>query len=212
MKLRAVFFDIGETLVDETAFWAAWADFLRISHLTFFATLGAVIERGEDHRRVFEILAPEFTPERELEARAAGAHHMLTKEDLYPDALACVGGLKQAGYLVGAAGNHVTEIADRLASYLPLDVVSSSEQLGVEKPSPAFFVSLASLAGVEPSEAAYVGDRLDNDVLPAKQAGLVGVFIRRGPWGLLHAMRLEVGAADLRIDSLSDLPRQLRGL
>lgn len=206
MSVRAVFFDVGETLVDETAFWTAWADWLGIPRLTFFAVLGAVIERGEDHRRVFEILAPDFTPERELEARAGGAHHRLAKEDLYPDALRCVERLKGEGYIVAAAGNHVAEIAERLPRYLPLHIVSSSEQLGVEKPSAEFFVRLASLAGLEPSQAAYVGDRLDNDVLPAKRAGMVAVFIRRGPWGCLHAMRPEVDLADIRIESLDELP------
>ncbi len=34
-----------------------------------------------------------------------------------------------------------------------------------------------------PSEVLYVGDRLDNDVLPAKSAGMQAVLIRRGPWG-----------------------------
>ncbi|MGH9098837.1 MAG: HAD hydrolase-like protein, partial [Acidimicrobiales bacterium] len=40
-------------------------------------------------------------------------------------------------------------------------------------------------------QVAYVGDRLDNDVLPAKAAGMFAVFIRRGPWGHLHARRAE---------------------
>ena len=35
-------------------------------------------------------------------------------------------------------------------------------------------------------ELAYVGDRVDNDVLPAAAAGLVAVHVRRGPWGRLQ--------------------------
>ena len=36
--------------------------------------------------------------------------------------------------------------------------------------------------GLRPEQVAYVGDRLDNDVLPAKVAGMFAVFLRRGPW------------------------------
>jgi len=57
-----------------------------------------------------------------------------------------------------------------------------------------------------------VGDRLDNDALPAQRVGMVGVFISRGPWGLLHSTRPEVELADARIESLVELPDLLRGL
>ena len=93
-----------------------------------------------------------------------------------------------------------------------MDCVTTSESLGAEKPSLEFFVKLASLAGVEPSEAAYVGDRVDNDVIPAKEAGMVAVFIRRGLWAYLHATRPEVELADARIDSLEELPTILARL
>ena len=48
--------------------------------------------------------------------------------------------------------------------------------------------------------------------LPAVDAGMAGVFIRRGPWGWLHAARPEVSRATARIDSLTELPGLLRGL
>ncbi|MGH9006167.1 MAG: HAD family hydrolase, partial [Acidimicrobiales bacterium] len=59
-------------------------------------------------------------------------------------------------------------------------------------------------------QVAYVGDRLDNDVLPAKAAGMFAVFIRRGPWGHLHARRAEAACADVRIDSLAELITAIR--
>ena len=64
--------------------------------------------------------------------------------------------------------------------------------------------------GFAPDETAYVGDRLDNDVLPAVDAGMTGVFIRRGPWGIIHAQRPEVERATHRIGSLDELPPLLR--
>ena len=44
--VRAVVFDLGETLVDETRVWGEWADTLGIPRLTFFAVLGSDDRRG----------------------------------------------------------------------------------------------------------------------------------------------------------------------
>ena len=87
---------------------------------------------------------------------------------------------------------------------LPADIVTSSDGVGVRKPDPAFFERLVELAGVAASEVAYVGDRVDNDVLPALTVGLVAVHCRRGPWGRLRPT--PEGA--IGIDSLAELPRR----
>lgn len=93
---------------------------------------------------------------------------------------------------------------------LSADFVATSGTWGVTKPDLEFFRRLAHEAGVVPQQIAYVGDRLDNDALPAKQAGMVGIFIRRGPWGFIHATWPEVKRADATIDSLDELPQLLR--
>lgn len=51
----------------------------------------------------------------------------------------------------------------------------------------------------------YVGDRIDNDILPARFAGLRTALIRRGPWGHIHARRAEAELADLQLNSLAQL-------
>lgn len=212
MAVRAVFLDVGETLVDETRSWAAWADWLGVPHLTFFAVLGGVIERGEHHLRAFELIRPEFDYEREEAARAAtGVPAGFEPADLYPDAIPCLEALRAEGYLIGVAGNQTARFAASIRELgLPVDLVASSATWGVAKPSPAFFARVAETAGMAPSEIAYVGDRLDNDVLPAVAAGMVGIFLRRGPWGFLHAERPEAARAHVRLDSLLDLPTALR--
>jgi hypothetical protein len=40
-------------------------------------------------------------------------------------------------------------------------------------------------------------------------AGMLAVFLRRGPWGYLHALRPEAAEAGLRIESLAELPEAL---
>jgi len=203
VTVRAVFFDVGETIVDETVLWTWWADRFSIPRFTFFAVFGSLIERGEDHRRIFEI----FGIERDGSWPGFGIEH------LYPDALGCLRSLRDAGYRLGLVGNTSTQIEEILKTLgLPVDVIGSSEAWRVSKPDPAFFARVAEEAGCAPGEVAYVGDRLDNDVLPAVDIGMVGVFIRRGPWGVLHATRPDVARATLRIESLAELPDLLRGL
>jgi phosphoglycolate phosphatase-like HAD superfamily hydrolase len=199
--VEAVFFDVGETIVDETVFWTWWADHFGIPRFTFFAVFGALIERAEDHRRIFDI----FGVERD------GSWPGFGIDDLYPDALPCLRELKQSGLRLGLVGNTSEQIEDILRTLdLPVDVIGSSERWRVEKPSPAFFERVVTEAGAPASRVAYVGDRLDNDVLPAVDAGMIGVFLRRGPWGWLHAASPDASRATLRIDSLAELPGALR--
>ena len=210
--LRAVFFDLGETLVDETRQWSAWADRVGVPRLTLFALLGAVIERGQDHRTVFDLLSTGMDPEGGTGAKEATTIPWdIRPEDLYPDARPCLEALRAEGYRLGVAGNQPRRTEASVSELgLPVDLVLSSDTLGAAKPAREFFEELARRAGVAPEESAYVGDRLDNDVLPARDAGMLGVFLRRGPWGLLHAGRPEAAHADLRIDSLNELPLALR--
>jgi FMN phosphatase YigB (HAD superfamily) len=92
---------------------------------------------------------------------------------------------------------------------LPVDMIASSAGWGVEKPAPGFFERLVGESGFKAPEIVYVGDRLDNDVLPAVAAGMHGVFVRRGPWGLVHARWREVSKAHAVIDALDELPSLL---
>ena len=168
--------------------------------------LGAAIERGDDHLEALRTFRPGFDLEAERRARAAaGVPDEPRPEDLYPDALPCLAAVKAAGLTVGAVGNTGVEMERFLRSLETLDVVASSASLGVAKPAPGFFAAVARLAGAAPGRIAYVGDRVDNDILPARAAGMVAVHVRRGPWGHLHALRPEAAAADLRIESLDEL-------
>ena len=62
------------------------------------------------------------------------------------------------------------------------------------------------------SENAYVGDRHDNDELPSLAAGMTAVFVRRGPWGWMHAEKPEIAQAHIRLNSLTELPEALAEL
>ena len=213
-RVRAVVFDVGETLVDETRHWGDWADWLGVTRFAFFAAFGAVVERGWHHRRVFELARPGIDLAAEQARRAAaGWRYTLERSDFYPDALPCLRALRAAGFKVGIAGNQPEAAETSLAAVgVPADFVASSARWGVEKPDPAFFAKLAEAAGEPPGAIAYVGDRLDNDVLPARAAGMLAVFLRRGPWGWMHAEHPDIAQADLRLDDLTRLPDALASL
>ncbi len=200
MTLEAVVFDVGETLVDETRAWSLRAEEVGVTALTLFGALGALIARGEDHRRVWDLLGVE-KPVRDVP---------IDERDLYPDVVPCLRALRTSGLRVGLAGNQPASAATSLRSLgLPVDAVATSEAWGVEKPSADFFLRVCAELKAPAAHIVYVGDRLDNDVLPAKAAGMFAVFIRRGPWGHLHAHLPEMAFADARIDGLAELPAAL---
>jgi FMN phosphatase YigB (HAD superfamily) len=212
--IKLVAFDVGETLIDETRHWAEWADWLGVPRLTLAALLGAAIARGEHHRAVFARARPGMDLAVETARReASGWTYRFELGDFYPDALTCLNELAAAGYRIGIAGNQPLAAQAALAAAgVRADFIAASQAWGVEKPAPAFFERLAAEAGLPADRIAYVGDRLDNDVLPARAAGMTAVLIRRGPWGLLHAERPEAARASAIINSLAELAPLLAGL
>ena len=209
MTVKAVFFDVGETLVNEERQWGLWADWLGVTRFTFFAAMGVVIERNEHHQNVFDIIRPGFDRKTAiLERQKAGIPDELQLEDFYSDAIPCLQALKSRGLKVGLAGNQPARAEGLLTSYgLPVDYITSSSSWGIEKPDVRFFQKILEITALEAHEVAYVGDRLDNDILPALEVGMKAIFLRRGPWGFIHAARPEVARATLRLDSLEDLSR-----
>jgi HAD superfamily hydrolase (TIGR01549 family) len=210
-RVRAVVFDVGETLIDETTEYGTWADWLGVPRHTFSAMFGAVIARGDDYRQTFQHFRPGFDLAVErLRREQAGFTEHFDERDLYPDARPCLEKLRQLGFLVGVAGNQTAQ-AERLlrALDLPVDFIGTSDGWGVEKPSPEFFERIIAECRCAPGEIAYVGDRLDNDICPALPAGMVAVFVGRGPWGYVHAAHPDVAQAHLRIQSLAELPGRL---
>ena len=215
MTLKAIVFDVGETIVDETRAWSAWADWLGIPRLTFLAVCGAVIASGNpDHREPFRIFRPGMDLGEELRKReAAGVGDRITAEDLYPDAVDCLRALHEAGYRIGVIGNQPARAEAALAGLgLPLDLIGSSATWGVEKPDPRFFERIAAELDLPAADIAYVGDRLDNDVRPAAAAGMRAIFIRRGPWAWIQQPAGEPPEASLTVNSLAELPEALTRL
>ncbi len=204
-----VVFDLGETLVDETRSWGRWADWLAVPHLTFMAAMGAVIAQRRDHREVFSYFRKDFDFATERAAKhAAGLGWEVEADDLYADALPVLAELRHRGYSLAVMANQPLEAMPLLRA-LPVDRVATSAGWGLHKPDPAFFARVVEELQAPPARIAYVGDRVDNDVLPAKATGMLAVHLRRGPWGYLHANWPEAAEADVHLDDLLALPDAL---
>jgi HAD superfamily hydrolase (TIGR01662 family) len=204
---RWVCLDVGETLIDETRIWSIWADVLGITRLTFMAALGASVARGDEHVGVFELVGrPDW---REHRAQVRAAYGGFQPEDLYPDALDAIAALRAAGYRLAILANQPAERTTELRALgVEADVVAMSEELGVHKPDPTFFARALELMGnPAPARVAYVGDRIDNDVLPAAAAGMRAVWLRRGPWAVIGSVA--PAEAALVVDSLDELVERI---
>lgn len=206
---RWVVFDLGETLVSERRNWARWAEYLGVSELTFFAALGAAIAAGRPHTDAFSLFRPGFSLRDEVPRKAAaGLAWGFDQSDLHDDALPALTALRQAGAGVAVMANQPLEALPFLHT-LPVDAVATSAEWGVAKPARAFFERVCGTLGAQPSAIAYVGDRLDNDIVPALSIGMTAVHLRRGPWGVHQAELPEARAAHLRLDSLRTLATDL---
>jgi HAD superfamily hydrolase (TIGR01549 family) len=211
--VSAVVFDVGETLISDAREWGAWADWVQVPRHTFSAVLGAVTAAGRDNVETFEYFRPGFDLDRERRLREEAGHgEQIGEDDLYPDVRPALTALREAGVWVGIAGNQTTRAAQLLrALRLPVDYLATSGEWGVAKPHPDFFHRIVAAAPGNADQIVYVGDHRDNDLMPAKAAGLRAALIRRGPWGYLWADDPVVRThADWVINSLSELPDLLR--
>jgi HAD superfamily hydrolase (TIGR01549 family) len=207
---RWVVLDVGETLVDETRVFRTWAEIFGLPEFTLMAVLGGSItnaEKPEGWRRFFELIQhPDWQDSRpDFEER----YGSLRPDDLYPDALRAIDGLKQRGYRLAVTANQpARRHAELEALGVDVEAMGMSDAMGVHKPDPAFFARTLELLGSpSPGDVAYVGDRVDNDVGPSAAAGMRAIWIRRGPWGLLHEDR--DGVAHLVVRSLDELVERI---
>lgn len=198
-RIKAIIFDQGETLVNETRFWSSVAAYAGVPDFTLFGVLGGLIERREGHKSLFNVMQIESVD-------PATIGYQIEVRDLYPDVIRTLTRLKHDGFILGVAGNQSSPVEGEMAALgLPLTLNATSQGWGISKPDPLFFHRIASELELDPGEVLYVGDRLDNDILPAQSIGMHAAFIRRGPWGNLHSTWPEMAEVKHQITSLTQL-------
>jgi putative hydrolase of the HAD superfamily len=106
-----------------------------------------------------------------------------TKLVLFDDVLPALKDLKSRGLILGLISNVERDLSATLRDLeLPswLDIVVTSLEAGFSKPQPEIFEEAMRQAGVQPSQAMYVGDQYQVDCVGADRAGMKGILIDRG--------------------------------
>lgn len=182
MKIKWLFFDVGSTLVDESKCYEA--RFKKIAE-DAGVSAEAVTERALElyrHNERGDIGA----------AEAFGAELPKWRaelEFLYDDTEALLKNLSEK-YKIGVIANQSLGTADRLEAFGILkyiDLVVASAEEGVAKPDRKIFEIALERAGCAPEDAMMIGDRIDNDIMPAKDIGMRTMWVRQGPWRNVEA-------------------------
>jgi len=108
---------------------------------------------------------------------------MLTSNwHVFPDVMPALNALRHRGLVIGAVSNWVWQLPELLHSLdlvSHFDFIAASSRIGFEKPHREIFRWALSRAHAEPSEAIHVGDHLDADVEGARSVGIAPVLIDR---------------------------------
>lgn len=205
MEEKWIFFDVGSTLVDETEAYNHRAkEMIENTGITFSefdAKRVELAKQGLDgNSEAIKYFGLKKTP--------------WHSEDEIPfeDALDTLEKLKERGYKLGIIANQSPGTAQRLENWGLLtyfDVVAASGELGTAKPDRLIFEKATQLAGCRFENAAMVGDRLDNDIIPAKALGMKTVWIRKG-LSRYQSVDLGKNVADWVVDTLSELKMVFR--
>ncbi len=206
MSIRCLFFDVGYTLVDEDAVWEvrcreqAGMPEARALNLT----AGNIYREIEEASRKY---LPQYRTVVEKYGFTQAAPYRGELETLYPEAPAVLAALSQK-YSLGVIANQAKGLKERFREWgiQPyFTAVASSWEAGALKPDPALFRYALSLARCAPEETVMIGDRLDNDIAPAKALGMKTVWLRQG-FGALQTPKGPEYTPDYTVDSLAELP------
>ena len=131
-------------------------------------------------------------------------------ERLYTDTKDCLKKLSRI-YKIGVIANQSLGTSERLENlgvrkYLDLIIASAEE--GVSKPDRRIFEIALERSRCRPENAVMIGDRIDNDIVPAKQLGMKTIWVKQG-FGSLWNITDESEKADIEINNLSDILKYL---
>lgn len=173
--LKWLFFDVGSTLSDESKAYRHRAEeAIRgtdISFEQFYDTMIGYYKQNKkgdvEAVKQYDLSLPKWHTEDEV---------------LYPQAKSCLQRL-HAQYKIGVIANQSPGTEERLRAFgilSDIDLVVASAEEGLAKPDPAIFRLALSRADCLPEQAVMIGDRLDNDIAPAKQLGMKTIWVKQG--------------------------------
>jgi len=211
---RWLFFDLGNTVISEERAWER-----RIQRLASSLERYGRRPTIEQVRGAFREASEEFAPRLitraieklidNLEYRKlilAEARYDKELESPYEGAEETLGKLSSR-YRIGVIANQPAGTEERLVKWGLMPLISiclSSTEVGLEKPDPAIFQLALSQSGCEPEQAVMIGDRLDNDIRPARLLGWKTIRIAYG-FARFQSPRDGMDEADLTLANLKGL-------
>ena len=212
--VRWLFFDLGYTLINEYA-----AQMGRLGQVADSLRQRSIDASPEELREALEAASARFDPnpfrslllgftddEDVIAFVRSSGRYPKELESPYPQARGLLGRL--AGqYKLGVIANQPPGTAERLERYKLaryFDVCVSSGDVGISKPDAAIFHLTLEQAGCSPAESVMIGDRLDNDIRPAKTLGFRTVRVLQGP-ARLQRPREDAEMPDATVANLDEL-------
>lgn len=200
MNIKFIFFDVGTTLIDEE---------LAYNHRVYEMIKNTNISFEEFNDKRIEL------SKKGLDGNSEAIKYFNLKktswysedEILYDYTIEVLEYLIKKGYKLGIIANQKKGLDIRLEKFGILkyfDIVIASEEVGVSKPDIKIFNIALSKIKCLPQECVMIGDRLDNDIVPAKQIGMRTIWIKQG-LAKYYDMSLGIGKADYIVDKLNDI-------
>ena len=194
-----LFFDIGSTLIneekaDQDRIEQAIAE-TNITYDTFYQRMLVLFQEGLKGDLIalqeYSLERPKWKSELEI---------------LYPDAKIVLETLHNR-YKIGVIANQLPNLEKRLENFgirQWIDLIISSADCGFSKPSSKIFQLALQQASCSASSATMIGDRLDNDIAPAKALGMKTIWIKQG-FSAYSPIQSPSEEPDFTVNSLSDL-------
>ena len=207
-----IFFDMGSTLINETESYKSW--FSNASKQINGAI--SAIEIEKEYCAGMKIGKPTVSGQLNAYGFIGNDTSHLYPSELdkpYPEAAKVLEQLSHK-YKLGIIANQKVGSESRLTQYglrQFFDIIVASFEAGVKKPDPRIFKMALAQAQCLPENAVMTGDRLDNDIYPAKKLGMSTIWIRQG-WGGMAEPISEEYEPDYSVNSLTEILNVLEEL
>lgn len=198
-NIEWIFFDVGSTLVDEGKVYEKRMKIVaETANVSYEYVYQTALEFYKENKKgdletikLLNVKMPDWSFEDEI---------------LYDETEECLRTLSEK-YNIGVIANQELGTERRLKTFGILQyinlVIASAEE-GIAKPDERIFEIALNRAICKPQHAVMVGDRIDNDIIPAKELGMKTIWIRQG-FGKYWKKSTEREQADYEVNNLSEI-------
>ena len=203
-NIKWLFFDVGSTLVDEHLAYEhrmrEMADLANTTYSSVYETAMTFYKQNKkgdlETAKLLGVELPKWHKEDEI---------------LYSDTTKCLE-ILSGRYKIGIIANQSLGTKTRLEQHGILqyiDLVIASAEEGVAKPDKRIFKLALNRSNCKPGDAVMIGDRIDNDIVPAKLMGMRTIWIKQG-YGQYWNITDDAEKADRMVHSLIEICNVLK--